>query len=321
MSRDWDEVLRLDSKNQYALLNLEKLCEEQHQWSDAYTIGQQYAQLAGPDVVGLFVREQVAGFDAVDDPGPVHVAAVGDGADQHGHLDGRDGDLLADAVVGGTFERPHLAVRATARRLSLAGAGGLDSGELTAEVDDARALVETLRSVLAGAGPPVATLSGRDATEGGALRLNLSAGEIRVAGQSVQTLRARAEGTLASHSVEVAARVLNHDIAITGAGQLPRQEPLPADHPFWQADGIIVLPHIGGPHPQRDKFVSKLFAENLARYLDGKPLKEPEGYRETPDEFRMFYDAGMAMGFKHVESAPLVRSSYHAWEQVQAAGV
>lgn len=41
----------------------------------------------------------------------------------------------------------------------------------------------------------------------------------------------------------------------------------------------------------------------------------------TPDEFRWFYDQGMAMGFKHVESAPLVRSSYHAWEQVQAAGV
>ena len=29
----------------------------------------------------------------------------------------------------------------------------------------------------------------------------------------------------------------------------------------------------------------------------------------------------MTMGFKHVESGPLVRSSYHAWEQVQAAGV
>ena len=24
----------------------------------------------------------------------------------------------------------------------------------------------------------------------------------------------------------------------------------------------------------------------------------------------------MAMGFRHVESGPLVRSSYHAWEQV-----
>ena len=41
----------------------------------------------------------------------------------------------------------------------------------------------------------------------------------------------------------------------------------------------------------------------------------------TPDEFRFLYDAGMEMGFRHVESGPLVRSSYHAWEQVQAAGV
>ncbi|MBM4193030.1 MAG: lipoyl synthase [Gemmatimonadetes bacterium] len=41
----------------------------------------------------------------------------------------------------------------------------------------------------------------------------------------------------------------------------------------------------------------------------------------TPDEFRMFREEGLAMGYKHVESGPLVRSSYHAWEQVQAAGV
>lgn len=53
-----------------------------------------------------------------------------------------------------------------------------------------------------------------------------------------------------------------------------RQEPLPAEHPFWTTEGIVVLPHIGGPHPQRDRFVARLFAENLARFLDGKPLKE-----------------------------------------------
>ena len=53
-----------------------------------------------------------------------------------------------------------------------------------------------------------------------------------------------------------------------------RQEPLPAGHPFWTTEGIIVLPHIGGPHPQRDRFVARLFAENLGRYLDRKPLKE-----------------------------------------------
>jgi len=53
-----------------------------------------------------------------------------------------------------------------------------------------------------------------------------------------------------------------------------RQEPLPAGHPFWTTEGIIVLPHIGGPHPQRDRFVARLFADNLGRFLDGKPLKE-----------------------------------------------
>ena len=41
----------------------------------------------------------------------------------------------------------------------------------------------------------------------------------------------------------------------------------------------------------------------------------------TPEEFRYLRDVGTEMGFKHVESSPLVRSSYHAWEQVQAAGV
>jgi phosphoglycerate dehydrogenase-like enzyme len=53
-----------------------------------------------------------------------------------------------------------------------------------------------------------------------------------------------------------------------------RQEPLPSEHPFWQAEGIVVLPHIGGPHPQRDRFVAKLFVDNLGRFLDGQPLKE-----------------------------------------------
>jgi lipoic acid synthetase len=41
----------------------------------------------------------------------------------------------------------------------------------------------------------------------------------------------------------------------------------------------------------------------------------------TPDEFRQLREVGLAQGFRHVESGPLVRSSYHAWEQVQSAGV
>jgi phosphoglycerate dehydrogenase-like enzyme len=53
-----------------------------------------------------------------------------------------------------------------------------------------------------------------------------------------------------------------------------RQEPLPKDHKFWTSEGILVLPHVGGPHPQRDTIVARLFVENLARFLDGQPLRE-----------------------------------------------
>ena len=38
-----------------------------------------------------------------------------------------------------------------------------------------------------------------------------------------------------------------------------------------------------------------------------------------PDEFAAFKAEGLAMGFRHVESGPLVRSSYHADEQAVAA--
>jgi lipopolysaccharide biosynthesis regulator YciM len=49
------EVLRLDPDNRYALSNLEKLYEEQHQWTDAYAMRQ---KLAARDVPGQQVRHQ-----------------------------------------------------------------------------------------------------------------------------------------------------------------------------------------------------------------------------------------------------------------------
>jgi phosphoglycerate dehydrogenase-like enzyme len=50
-----------------------------------------------------------------------------------------------------------------------------------------------------------------------------------------------------------------------------RTEPLPADHPFWAEERIMVLPHIGGLHPQRDEVVAALLAGNMRRFLDGAP--------------------------------------------------
>jgi len=53
-----------------------------------------------------------------------------------------------------------------------------------------------------------------------------------------------------------------------------REEPLPTSHPFWTTPGILVVPHMGGGHPERDKVVARLFVENLGRFLDGRPLRE-----------------------------------------------
>jgi len=57
----------------------------------------------------------------------------------------------------------------------------------------------------------------------------------------------------------------------------------------------------------------------LGQYL--QPTREhlPVVRFVHPDEFAEFKRLGERMGFKHVESGPLVRSSYHAFEQEQAA--
>ena len=52
-----------------------------------------------------------------------------------------------------------------------------------------------------------------------------------------------------------------------------RQEPLPAEHPFWTTQGIFVWPHIGGGHPQRDEAVAEVFIANAKRYLAGEKLE------------------------------------------------
>ncbi len=57
----------------------------------------------------------------------------------------------------------------------------------------------------------------------------------------------------------------------------------------------------------------------LGQYL--QPTREhlPVARYVHPDEFAEFKRLGGPMGFKHVEAGPLVRSSYHAFEQEEAA--
>jgi lipoic acid synthetase len=57
----------------------------------------------------------------------------------------------------------------------------------------------------------------------------------------------------------------------------------------------------------------------LGQYLRPSAEHLPVARWYTPQEFAELKQHGLEMGFRHVEAGPLVRSSYHAWEQVVAA--
>ncbi|MEI8131965.1 MAG: lipoyl synthase [Leptolinea sp.] len=56
----------------------------------------------------------------------------------------------------------------------------------------------------------------------------------------------------------------------------------------------------------------------IGQYLQPSRQHLPISRYYTPDEFAELKEYGMRIGFKWVESAPLVRSSYHAADQVRA---
>lgn len=58
----------------------------------------------------------------------------------------------------------------------------------------------------------------------------------------------------------------------------------------------------------------------VGQYLQPTPAHLPVERYWTPEEFAELKRAALAMGFRHVEAGPLVRSSYHAGRQAQAAG-
>jgi len=57
----------------------------------------------------------------------------------------------------------------------------------------------------------------------------------------------------------------------------------------------------------------------IGQYLQPTPKHLPVKKFYHPDEFAKLKEEGLKRGFKHVESGPLVRSSYHAHEQVESA--
>ena len=51
-------------------------------------------------------------------------------------------------------------------------------------------------------------------------------------------------------------------------------EPLPADHPLWDAPGAVITPHVSGGYslPETLEQIADIFADNLSRYLRGEEL-------------------------------------------------
>jgi lipoic acid synthetase len=69
----------------------------------------------------------------------------------------------------------------------------------------------------------------------------------------------------------------------------------------------------------RDLAAQRTDILTLGQYL--QPTREhlPIARYVHPDEFAEYKLLGRQMGFRHVESGPLVRSSYHAFDQAEAA--
>jgi phosphoglycerate dehydrogenase-like enzyme len=50
-------------------------------------------------------------------------------------------------------------------------------------------------------------------------------------------------------------------------------EPLPPDHPLWEAPGLMLSPHVAGDTPGSDRAAWRLVADQLARFARGEPLR------------------------------------------------
>ncbi|MFH8796774.1 2-hydroxyacid dehydrogenase [Streptomyces sp. NPDC017941] len=59
---------------------------------------------------------------------------------------------------------------------------------------------------------------------------------------------------------------------ITAALDVTDPEPLPPGHPLWQAPGVLISPHVGGPTSAFAPRTRRLLAAQVNRYVAGEPL-------------------------------------------------
>jgi len=60
---------------------------------------------------------------------------------------------------------------------------------------------------------------------------------------------------------------------IAGAGlDVFEVEPLPADHPLWRMENVIITPHVAGASPRIAERHLGVLLDNVGRFVRGEPL-------------------------------------------------
>lgn len=77
---------------------------------------------------------------------------------------------------------------------------------------------------------------------------------------------------VARGSVVVTDDLLAHLPRIQAAVDVVDPEPLPSDHPLWQAPGVLITPHVGGDSDAFPRLARTLIDAQVRRWRSGQPL-------------------------------------------------
>ncbi len=161
----------------------------------------------------------------------------------------------------------------------------------------------------------------------------------RVPGTSVEVLIPDFKGSEAALQIVVAARpdILNHNLETIDrlyrlarpGGRYPRALELlrrakELDRDLLTKSGIMCGlgeewdELLGAMHDLRTQG-GGVDILTIGQYLRPSAQHLPIARYYAPAEFAELRRLGLEMGYRHVEAGPLVRSSYHAWEQLRSA--
>jgi len=178
-----------------------------------------------------------------------------------------------------------------------------------------------------------------DLPNGGAEAFAASVREIhgRMPGTSVEVLIPDFKGSERALALvlEAAPEILNHNLETCErlyrlarpGGRYDRALALLANARRLSPEGLTKSGIILGMGEEWDEVItcmrdlrrSDVNILTLGQYLRPSDGHLPVARYYTPAEFTELGEIGMSLGFRHVQSSPLTRSSYHAWEQATAA--